>query len=190
LVRELNDACPGLGLVDEDVVRSQWGWLPLKNGKELGRAGALADRPRITDHGARGVRRLISVEGVKFTTARRVVEQAIDRVFSSLGQVSPRCQTAERLLEGGAMVLPESAKKLGEEEILRAVRQEMAIKLSDLVFRRTALGAALQLDRGAVEAAAGTFGKESGWNASRIAEEVEVVMSEAGAAGAALETVA
>src|SRR5918994_1064126 len=85
LVKEFNDACPGLDLTNVDVVDYQWGWLPLKNGKERGRPDALAERTRITDHGsANGARYLISVEGVKFTTARRVVEQAIDRVYVSL----------------------------------------------------------------------------------------------------------
>ncbi len=191
LVREFNEACPGLGLTDADIVGSQWGWLPLKNGRERGRVDALAERPRITDHGlSRGIRHLISVEGVKFTTARRVVEQAIDRVFDSLGQLSPPCQTAERQLEDGALVPAESAGMLGEEEIVRAAREEMAVRLSDLVFRRTTLGAAPKLERGAVESAARTLGREHGWDAVRMNEEVEAVMSEAGAPRTALETVA
>jgi glycerol-3-phosphate dehydrogenase len=70
------------------------------------------------------------------------------------------------------------------------VRQEMAVKLSDLVFRRTSLGAATKLQRGAVEAAARTFAAESGWDERRVAEEVEAVMREVGAPRTALETVA
>jgi glycerol-3-phosphate dehydrogenase len=190
LVKEFNDACPGLDLTNRDVVDCQWGWLPLKNGKEPGRPDALAERTRITDHGAvNGVRYLISVEGVKFTTARLVVEQAIDRVFVSLGRAIPPCRTAELQLDE-ATVPPQVTQTLSEEEILRAVRQEMAVKLSDLVFRRTRLGAATKLQRGAVEAAARTFAAESGWDERRVAEEVEAVMREVGAPRTALETVA
>ena len=190
LVKEFNDACPGLDLTNRDVVDCQWGWLPLKNGKEPGRPDALAERSRITDHGAAdGVRCLISVEGVKFTTARRVVEQAIDCVFVSLGRAIPPCRTAEQQLDE-ATVPPEVTQTLSEEEIFRAVRQEMAVKLSDLVFRRTRLGSAPKLQRGAVEAAARTFAAESGWDERRVVEEVDAVMREVGAPRTTLETVA
>ena len=190
LVQEFNDACPGLDLTDRDVVDCQFGWLPLKDGREPGRPDALAERARITDHGAvNGVRYLISVEGVKFTTARLVVEQAIDRVFVSLGRAIPPCRTADLQLDE-ATVPPQVTHTLSEEEILRAVRQEMAVKLSDLVFRRSRLGAASKLQRGAVEAAARTFAGESGWDERRVAEEVEAVMREVGAPRIALETVA
>jgi glycerol-3-phosphate dehydrogenase len=190
LVAEFNDACPGLDVSDQDISDCQWGWLPLKDGREPGRRNALAERSRITDHGpGDGVRHLVSVEGVKFTTARRVVERAIDRVFVSLGRSVPRCRTAEQKLDGAAAA-PEITEKLSEDEIFRAVRQEMAVKLSDLVFRRTRLGAAPRLQRPAVEAAARIFAAESGWDERRVAEEVDAVMREAGAPRTALETVA
>jgi glycerol-3-phosphate dehydrogenase len=190
LLKEFNDACPGLDLTERDVVGCQWGWLPLKNGKEPGRSDALAERTRITDHGANhGVHHLISVEGVKFTTARRVVERAVDRVFVSLGRPVPRCRTATQQLDG-AMVSPEITETLSEQEIFRAVRQEMAVKLSDLVFRRTRLGAGPKLQRATVEAAARTFAVESGWDERRVVEEVDAVMREAGAPRVPLETVA
>jgi glycerol-3-phosphate dehydrogenase len=64
------------------------------------------------------------------------------------------------------------------------------VKLSDLVFRRTRLGAGPKLQRAAVEAAARTFAAESGWDEHRAVEEVEAVMREAGAPRTSLETVA
>jgi glycerol-3-phosphate dehydrogenase len=190
LLKEFNEACPGLDLTERDVVGSQWGWLPLRNGKEPGRADALAERTRITDHGqTQGVQHLISVEGVKFTTARQVVEGAVDRVFVSLGRPVPPCRTATQPLDG-AGVPPETSETLSEQEIVRAVRQEMAVKLSDLVFRRTSLAAVSRLQRADVEAAARTFAAESGWDERRVAEEVDAVMREAGAPCTPLETVA
>lgn len=187
LLREFNDACPGLDLLEGDVVRSQWGWLPLKSGTEPGRPDALAERPQITDYGrSHGVQHLISVEGVKFTTARLVAEQAVDRVFASLGRTSPGCLTAERRLNTSEA----GASALSREEIVRAVRQEMAVKLTDVIFRRTGLGAVPGPERVAVEAAAREMGAELAWDASRQAQEIDGVMREAGATGPALETVA
>jgi len=191
LLQEFNDACPGLDLSPAEIVRSQWGWLPLKSDREPGRSGALAERPRITDHGPEGISQLISVEGVKFTTARLVAEQTIDRVFASLGRSNPVCSTAERRLDDGAAEpsLGDSAG-LGREEIVRAVRQEMAVKLSDMVFRRAGFGAAARPARVSVEAAARVMAAELGWDAIRQGEEIQGVLAETDTLGAALETVA
>jgi glycerol-3-phosphate dehydrogenase len=173
LLDEVNEACPGLMLTPADVVRHQWGWLPLKAGLEPGRPDALAERPREFDHG-RSIRGLIAMEGVKYTTARRVAERAIDRVFAALGQNSPRCLTSWMPLDTGR-----------HPDVLNAVREEMAIKLADVVFRRTALGESPGPDRGAVAAAARVAGRELGWNTARQEAEIEDVMRHPGVPGAA-----
>jgi glycerol-3-phosphate dehydrogenase len=179
LLQEFNEACPGLRLTPQDVVRRQWGWLPLKAGIETGRPDALAERPRVLDHGhAGGIRRLFSVEGVKYTTARRVAECAVDQVFVGLGRRSPRCLTSVTPLDTG-----------GRPDVLYAVREEMAIKLADIVFRRTSLGEPPGPNRAAVETAARVAGAELGWNSVRQEAEVEEVMRQTGFTGAAVEAV-
>ena len=190
LLGEFNDACPGLELSPGDVVRCQWGWLPLKGGSEPGRPAALAERPRITDHGREGVRHLLSVEGVKYTTARLVAEQAVDRLFKSLDRSSPTCRTAEIRLPGAdGPAAGEPGAMPAKEEIVRAVREEMAVTLTDIVFRRTALGAVPGPDRAAVEAAARMAGSELGWDSLRQEAEIDAVMRQAGAPGPAMEAV-
>jgi glycerol-3-phosphate dehydrogenase len=190
LLGEFNDACPGLELSPGEVVRCQWGWLPLKGGNEPGRPDSLAERPRLTDHGSQGVRHLFSVEGVKYTTARLVAEQAVDRLFASLDRTSPACRTAELRLPGvedGTAVEPGAMPT--REEIVRAVREEMAVTLTDIVFRRTALGAAPGPDRAAVEAAARMAGSELGWDSLRQEAEIDAVMRQTGVPGPAMEAV-
>ena len=191
LLQEFNDACPGLDLSEGEVMRCQWGWLPLKDGREPGRATALAERPRIADYRrALGVRNLVSAEGVKYTTARLVAEQALDRVFVLLGRPSPPCRTEELRLPGTeAETSAESGAEPARGEILRAVRDEMAVKLTDVVFRRTGLGAAPGPVRFAVETAARTAGAELGWDTIRQNLEVEAVMRETAAPGPVLEAV-
>lgn len=191
LLQEFNAACPGLRLSLDDVVRCQWGWLPLRAGNEPGRADALAERARIIDHGRKqGPARLISVEGVKYTTARRVAEQAIDKVFKSLGRVSPLCRTADLRLPGAqASVSLQPALAADTATVLCAVRDEMAVKLDDIVFRRTTLGTAPGPDRAVVEQVARVAGAELGWNSLRQEAEIDAVMRQAGLTDAALEAV-
>jgi glycerol-3-phosphate dehydrogenase len=191
LLQEFNDACPGLRISDRDVVRCHWGWLPLKAGNEPGRPDALAERPRVIDHGrTSGLRHLISVEGVKYTTARCVAERAVDRVFRSLGRMSPSCRTAEQRLPGAqTKVSPKTGLEAAREEIVCAVREEMAVTLADIVFRRTALGAAPGPERAPVVEAGRVAGEELGWDRSRQEAEVDAVMRQAGVPGLALEAV-
>jgi glycerol-3-phosphate dehydrogenase len=191
LLREFNTACPRARLSEKEVVRCLWGWLPLKGGNEPGRADALAERPRLVDHGRTGgVRNLLSVEGVKFTTARRLAERAVDRVFTALGRPSPPCRTAEvgLPLAQVAGVLERKAMTR-DEEILDAVRSEMAVKLTDIIFRRTELGAAPGPDRVVVEAAARLAGPLLGWDRTREETEIESVIHQARAPDLALEAV-
>jgi glycerol-3-phosphate dehydrogenase len=61
-------------------------------------------------------------------------------------------------------------------DIQRAIRQEMAVKLTDIVFRRSSLGATGRLDRTVVSEIAGIAGGELGWNTMRQEAEVEEVM--------------
>jgi glycerol-3-phosphate dehydrogenase len=190
LLGELNDACPGLKLSPGDVVRCQWGWLPLKGGSEPGRPDALAERPRITDHGRQGVRHLFSVEGVKYTTARLVAEQAVDRLLASLDRTGPACRTAELRLSGAQdRAAVEPGAMPAREEIVRAVREEMAVTLTDIVFRRTGLGSVPGPDRAAVESAARMAGSELGWDSLRQEAEVDAVMRQTGVPGPAIEAV-
>ncbi len=182
LLQEFRAACPELGLDGADVVGYQWGWLPLKAGRETGRSTALADRARVIDHGAGGgLRRMFSVEGVKFTTARRVAEQVTDRIVAAWGHAPPRCRTAESGVDAGEAPDPGL-----EASVLRAVHDEMALRLPD-VLRRLSPGV-----RAAAELA--TVGRlaarELGWTGQRTEAEIDAVKREMSPPGAVPERVA
>jgi glycerol-3-phosphate dehydrogenase len=123
------------------------------------------------------VRHLLSVEAVKYTTARSVAERVIDWVFEDLGQAIPSCRTAEVPLGGAVEGNPEAAAgALSRSDIERAVQQEMAIKLSDIIFRRSSLGSSVRLDRALVTDVARMAGTELGWSTMRQEAEIEEVM--------------
>jgi glycerol-3-phosphate dehydrogenase len=178
LLREFNQACPGLDLSARDVSGYQYGWLPLKGHNERGRPTALAERPRIIDHEVtHQVRHLLSVEAVKYTTARSVAERVVDWVFEDLGQAIPSCRTAEVPLPGVVETnLAGADGALSRSDLERAVHQEMAIKLSDIIFRRSSLGATVQLDRSLVADVARMAATELGWSTMQQEAEIEEVM--------------
>jgi glycerol-3-phosphate dehydrogenase len=176
LIREFNQACPGLELTLDEVTGYQWGWLPLKNGGEPGRITALRERPRIIDHGAvHQVRHLLSVEGVKYTTARAVARRVVDWVFQDRGGPVPPCRTDETALTGTIEPSLAGGNETITATISHAVHQEMALRLSDIVFRRTSLGTR-QLARSRVTDLARLAGGELGWDTLRQEAEVEDVM--------------
>jgi glycerol-3-phosphate dehydrogenase len=182
LVRELNRSCPGLELSTSDVVRAQSGWLPLKDDRASGYRAALAERARIVDHGKRdGIHSLFSVEGVKYTTARRVAQRVVDRLIASLGRNGLPCRTAEvRLVGAENRALGGADGNVRVEQIIHAIRDEMALRLSDIVFRRTSLGMSPGPSRAMVEEVAGVAAAELGWTQGRKDAEIEHVMRQAG----------
>jgi glycerol-3-phosphate dehydrogenase len=77
-IADLNAALPALALHRSEVLDVRWGILPAE------RPGGAdpAVRPVIHDHGAAGgPRGLISVSGVKFTTARAIAERTLLRIY-------------------------------------------------------------------------------------------------------------
>jgi glycerol-3-phosphate dehydrogenase len=151
-------AFPWAGIGREDVSVVHEGLVP-------GRwdAFGLSTRPRLHDHEAEdGLPGLVSLQGVKYTTARAVAERAVDLVVRRLGRAAPPCRTAvtplaqARRLEGPL----EAAARL-------AVRDEMAVTLADAVLRRLDLGTAGPPPPPELDAVARAMAAELGWDAAR-----------------------
>ena len=166
-------ACPGLELSQSDVVGRQWGRLPLKAGLEPGPAATLAERPRIGRPLSREPENLLTVEAVKYTTARAVAQNVVDVVLASMGLRPRACRTDRTPLVGAAISL--SGQPSLEQRVRRAVREEMALTLRDVVYRRTELGDTPGPDRDALDVAVRIAGDELGWDdRRRLAEESSV----------------
>ncbi len=169
---EFNRTCPGLGLTAADIVGRQWGRLPLKAGLERGSAATLAERPRLGGRGEGGPGNLLTVEAVKYTTARAVAEQVVNRVVAALGLPPQPCRTAETPLVGAELqpLQPTLADRLRQ-----AAGGEMAVTLRD-VLRRTELGDQVAPDPGAVRLASRIASEALGWDGARRADEEASVL--------------
>lgn len=221
-LKEAREAFPHAGLTAADVRLIHRGLLPMVSGE--GSRVRLLRESRVVDHARYGLPGLVSVFGVRYTTARYTAEQAVDAAFRSLGhETPPACRTAETPLQGGSITnmeqflkavmlrdvegvppptlrriastygtgydrvlqiardVPALGRPLGQDcpvlgaEILYAARQEMALKLSDALIRRTEAGAAGHPGADAVERAAAIMARVHEWDEWRTRNEVAEV---------------
>jgi len=224
-IDEVNTAHPGLNLSLEDILHVHWGFLPTEDRGRQGEQVNLVREGTVIDHQAKdSLSGLISVLGVKYTTARAVAEQAVDLATKKLGAEGSECQTHTTPVRGGQIegfqdyltrahalspegVSPEIIEHLvytyGSEhthllkyilkqpdlgkrldpnfpviraELVHAVRQEMAQTLSDVICRRTELGATGLPTQETLRTCAELMGKELGWDPSRQSMEIEALI--------------
>jgi glycerol-3-phosphate dehydrogenase len=149
---------PWAGLAPGDLALVHEGLVP-----GSGHADGLATRGRVIDHGREGgPAGLVSIVGVKYTTARALAERAIDRVLAALGRAPVACRTATTPL---AHARPLDGTL--EERALRAAREEMAVTLADAVLRRLDVGSAGPPGPAETAAVSRVLARELGWDAAR-----------------------
>lgn len=222
ILSTVNRAYPQAELRREDVHQIHRGLVPVVGNEQTGLR--LLRSSRIVDHKRTdAIDGLISVVGVKYSSARLVAEQVVDLVFGKLDALPPQCRTREQPLAGGEIprmdrFLSEAVESkpqalagaavegiarsygseypalyaeirkdpaaavpvLGQERVARAqvshaVRHEMAIRLSDVVMRRTELGALGDTGPATLRDCARIMAGELGWSKDRLNAELEEV---------------
>lgn len=214
---EFNLACPGFDLKVEDVSFVHCGFLPSAKRDSKTKDAQILKRYHIIDHRKDGLDGLVSVVGVKYTTARDVAQKVIDHLFTRWGKTRPRSTSAITPVYGGEIedwgkFLDTEIKKkpfnLNEEllrpllynygsayrevlekldssndqergllkaEVIHGVRHEMALKLLDIVLRRTELGTAEEPKDELLKECAEVMGCELGWDREKIQNEIAEV---------------
>jgi glycerol-3-phosphate dehydrogenase len=97
---EINAACPNAALSRQDVLAVLGGILPETPRRDSSEV-QLVKHSRVYDHAGDGAAGLISIVGVKWTTARRAAEQAVDLVEARLRPGAPPRRPPECPLPGG-----------------------------------------------------------------------------------------
>ena len=165
---DINDTFPGLGLTHEDVTLVHRGIVPAASVN--GRA-TLLGRSRIIDHAAQGhAEALLSIVGVKYTTARVVAERTVDLLLRKLSRPAPPCRTADTMLPDAGL-----EDRDVPDPIAHAVQEEMALTLSDVIIRRTGLGAAGKPADHVISDVASRMQNMLGWSDQRKASELEAL---------------
>jgi glycerol-3-phosphate dehydrogenase len=223
---ETNAAYPGLSLSREDVTMVNFGLILFEENHQGGAEISFGKRSVLIDHEkTHHVNGLVTLIGVRATTARGEAEKAVNLIFRKLGRRSPRSETETTPIFGGRIgkfddfleqvveqrpygldrevldaliynygseypgVLkyiaenPELSVRLGNStvlkaEVIHAVREEMAEKIGDVIFRRTDLGTGGHPGEEALQACARLMASELGWDENRVQEEIKEARSE------------
>ena len=221
-LKTVNTAHPGANLKREEISYFYSGFLPMTGTSPKTGEVKLEPHYKLYDHSKTDkVDGIVTVVGVKYTTARDVARKTVDLVYKKLKRRVVACQTEKVRLYGGNIDLfddfltanitsqpfglgeaamqhlsynygsaiteildygeqDEALMKLMPEsdevvraEILHGVREEMAMKLADVVMRRTDLGSASCPADATLATAADIMGAELGWDESRKSAEIE-----------------
>lgn len=214
---EIATAFPALGATRADIRFVHHALVPAQataTGLDL-----LAE-PQILEH--QNAPGLVSLVGVKYTTARLAAERTVDGVARQLQTPAGRSRTAAKVLPHADVadsdgILQEAARGLRvtldpdvqrhlagwygteasavlhcahsngamariavdspviEGEAIYAVREAAAVRLGDVVFRRTPLGSAGDPGEEAIARCALVMARECGWSDARRAEEIALV---------------
>ena len=200
LLRDGVEAFPGAALEPGAIRLVHRGLLPAR---ARGNAhGALLKRSIVRDHQADGITGLLSVVGVRYTTARATAQQAAGRACELLGRpavdpaIEPLVGAAfaglaryreghpgrERLISRYGTLLTElpadaldplaPGTEVTRAEILYAIRREMAQTLADAALRRTDLAVGGHPGAETLRAAAIAMAVECGWDSARVSREI------------------
>jgi glycerol-3-phosphate dehydrogenase len=168
LLDDAQRAFPWAEIAESDVTLVHHGRVPGQGG-----ASGLWSRSRVVDHEREdGLAGLLTLVGVKFTTARATAEAAIGLAAARSGQAVRPSRTAVTLL-------PDAHLLEGplEDQVRRAVRDEMAVTLQDAVLRRLDLGTAGPVSPDLLDAVAAAMAREQGWDEGKVRSERDGVQS-------------
>jgi glycerol-3-phosphate dehydrogenase len=129
-LREVQEAFPHAHLSSADVFLVHRGLLPMLSGDA--QHVKLLRESTVVDHASDGAPGLVSMFGVRYTTARHTAARAVDAVFRSRGsEKPPRCRTDRMAVVGGNIE--------NKETFLRSVLLREADGVPREVLRRLAL---------------------------------------------------
>ena len=221
LLKEVNTIYPLAGLTRENVIFSHTGLVPAHSPQTQDRgktAPQVVKHSQIIDHERQdGIRGLMTIEGVKYTTAPAIAHE-VEMLLAAKKVLPPNAPCSRprpvicrpqsfadcELREACSPRFPHIEQTYGDEctdifriiakdsttgeylriappllraEVVYAVRQEMAVKLADVILRRTDCGTTGCPTVAEMQAIAGIMAAELGWDAATAEAEVNAVRS-------------
>lgn len=222
LIKGFNQTYPYKQLKIGDVDFIHYGLLPVNNASSRNENDVIVSKKfKIIDHGLNGIKGLVSVIGVKYTTALYVSVQVLKHFFSMSsidlvntnqpligGDIEDYASYKKHIINKwkdryDEMIVGQLVENYGTEvekviqlgesgnsfvssqktplysvfkgQTLFAVREEMAIKLSDVIFRRTDIGSLKRPGKDILNQISHIMAEELGWTENRRITEIKDV---------------
>jgi glycerol-3-phosphate dehydrogenase len=102
-IEEMNSAYPALELTRDDVIYANCGLVPFGEGEAQAGELSFGKESRFIDHRAQGIDGLVTVIGIRYTTARGDAAIALDLLLEQGPRARPRADTDQAPLAGGAI---------------------------------------------------------------------------------------
>ena len=220
---EMNESYPALRLRREDVIYANCGLVPFGDGKTAAGELSFGKESRYIDHRRQGIAGLVSLIGIRYTTARGDSATALDLLLQQMPDAPPPAATDRTALAGGDIpdfsalqaaarrevgdtisartlqawlrnhgtgykalavlaAAPQQAHTLrGTDtalaEVTYAVQEEMAVRVEDVVLRRTNLGSGSHPGEPAVAAVAHCMMDLLGWTDTERRAQVAATLN-------------
>jgi glycerol-3-phosphate dehydrogenase len=100
-IAEMNGSYPALRLTREDVIYANCGLVPFGDSKTTAGELSFGKESRYVDHRAQGIAGLLTLIGIRYTTARGDAARALDLLLEQMPNGSPRAVTESTPLAGG-----------------------------------------------------------------------------------------
>lgn len=178
-ISEINEVYPEASLTLNDVCYCYKGLTPAEEPQPGQAANSEAKRShqsKIIDHATNGTEGIISIIGIKYTTARLTAEKSIDLACKKLGRRGLACSTRTQPLEN-SNTKNVDIETLNDEEFRKfcctMIDDSMAIHLTDLVLRRMSLVMRGKLTLERLKICLDVMEQAYGWSADQKAEEIE-----------------
>ncbi len=178
MVNEVNAIYPAANLSYEDISFYHAGLVPMKDKGEDGGI-QLEKNSLFFFHKEVGYERVVSVKGVKYTTAPHIARLIVMELSKRFEPDPERIMHPEKpfkalkRLSFGSTKMDEQTL---EKEISMMIENEMACHLSDIVFRRTGLGTAECPEMALLQKITNVMAEIVGWNSSQKEEEIAEVL--------------
>ncbi|MGB2692311.1 MAG: FAD-dependent oxidoreductase [Thermodesulfobacteriota bacterium] len=177
---EINASYPAVSLRKEDVEFVYGGYVPTY----IDRSGnaKIGTKNNIYDHEKeQGLSGLFSARVSKYTEARIVAQETVDVILRKIGKTFRPSTTESTLLSFGKfdntkhVINEEIDDNLIKSQIIYAIQEEMAQKLTDVIFRRIDFN--FDEIKSNLKQYSRIMAKELNWDDSRIKKEEEEVYS-------------
>ena len=178
-ISEINEVYPQANLALNDVHYCYKGLTPAEEpqaGQSSRTEVTRSHHSKIIDHATDGTEGIISIIGIKFTTARLIAEKSVNVACRKLGKPKLACRTRTQPLEGSntkAVDVETLSDKDFRMYCYNKVDGSMAIHLTDLVLRRMNLAMRGKLTLERLKICLDVMAQTFEWSTAQKTKEIE-----------------